>query len=543
MTISLPLFTQIERNTAWGSSISIVDDEGTERRLVSDLLSQGESMATTLQASGIEPGTRVGAVARTSFDFIVALLAAWRAGCTFVPLPPPLGSSGGDSWGVSLASRVRQAGLHAVLGGPNERLPDLPTRVLRIHSRPGSTEPSTTDPGCALIQFSSGTTDRARGVLLSAHALKCQISALHQRFRLEGSSGDRMVSWLPLNHDLGFVSYLLRPLMEGIDVALMPPRYFLKDPSHWLRLISGHEGVYSAAPNFAFALAAKALRRARNGEFDLSGWRHASIGGEPVDVQVLTAFAAIAERFGLGPHVLSPGYGLAEAVCVVTVGSSELPYRVDTVDRGALSEGVAQMAQRGQAVGTSQLVSVGVPLPGTEVRIDVGSGPEELERVVGEIRVKAPFLMTGYLDDLAATTQALQGGWLRTGDLGYIADGELFVTGRSKDVIVIRGRNLYAEDVERLIHGISGVRPGAVVALSVSDGPPESLLIAAESALTDPRERIDCQKAIERRVWTETGVAPRSVLLLPPGSLPKTSSGKLQRKRAAAMISGGKCGG
>lgn len=540
----LNLLTKIESHSARGTSIEIVRAEGTERRTVSDLLDAADSCAADLWSVGIEPGARVGAVATTTFDFIVALLATWRVGCTFVPLPPP-GLGDPSRWHLLLEARLRDAEVAVVVAGKDEGLPPVDAPLMRL-GRTGAIAAPGLDLAApsgqeqeAVIQFSSGTTGSARGVVLSHQALIAQLDALQARFGLSGSKGDHLVSWLPFNHDLGFISYLLRPLAAGVNLSLLPTRDFVRDPVQWFRSISKYERVHSAAPNFAFALVSGVLRKASRSDFDLSVWHHASVGGEPVDADVLSSFQDAAGRFRFDPFALSPGYGLAEAVCVVTVSEPNRPHRVDLVDRKVLSDGFAAIPQDSSAPGTARFVSVGVPLKGTEVSIDDGSGSPTPDRTIGEIRVRAPFLMTGYLNDPSATAHALADGWLRTGDLGYVHEGELFITGRSKDIVVVNGRNLHAEDVERLVHQVTGIRKGGVVAFSSLGGKTEALVIAAESPLSDQVERSRCRASIQRQVWRETGVTPERVVLLQPGSLPKTSSGKLQRHRAASLIRDG----
>ena len=530
------LLGMMEAASDSGAVLEIIDSEGSQIRRYSDLLASGERCAAMLADVGVAPGSRIGAIANTSFDFVVALLGTWYAGCAFVPLPPPTRTSG-SRWRSELSGRLERIGIDRVLLGEDDRTADLGGKEVRLsaESREKDSQPAPADPAHpALIQFSSGTTGRARAAALSHQALAANFRAKMERIRSLGPDL-HAVSWLPLYHDLGLIIYLLHPLASGMSVTLLATDLFVRDPLSWLRLIGERNAALSSAPNFAYGLAARRLASASPDEFDLSSWRHATLGGEFIDPAVLTSFEEQARRFGFPDGALAPGYGLAEATCTVTVLPPGERYVIDEVDRRALTTGRAEPATSSSTRRTS-FVSVGPPLIDTQIRINGGSEGAAPDRHIGEILIKAPYLMSGYLDDPAATAAVLDDGWLRTGDLGYLVGDDLFVTGRLKDVVVVRGQNFHAEDVERVLQQVPGVRAGGVAILPGSQRSDETFLVAAESRLVDEHERSACRREIERRVWAEIGVAPGRVLLVPPGSLPKTSSGKLRRQHAAELV-------
>jgi acyl-CoA synthetase (AMP-forming)/AMP-acid ligase II len=338
------------------------------------------------------------------------------------------------------------------------------------------------------------------------------------------------VSWLPLYHDMGLIGCILPALERPGQLTLIPPEEFIVRPALWLQAISRYRATLSAAPNFAYALCTRKVRDEEMDGVDLSSWQVAINGAETVVPEVIRAFAGRFARWGFRPAAMTPVYGLSEAALAVTFSDPWQPCRSRHFDRAALAAGRAVPADTGL-----ELVSVGRPLPGFEVAIADGRPGRLDDGQVGRVLVRGPSLMAGYLHQDEATARTLRDGWLDTGDRGFLLDGELHLTGRDKDVLIVNGQNHAPEELERATESLAGVRAGCAVAVAfrpegaVTD---EVLLLveAARDAAVDDRAGLARQCA--ERVLAATGVAPARVELLPPGTLPRTSSGKLRRQEA-----------
>jgi fatty-acyl-CoA synthase len=339
---------------------------------------------------------------------------------------------------------------------------------------------------------------------------------------------DRAISWLPLYHDMGLIGLLMAPMLHGFELVLGAPQDFLARPACWLEWISEFRGTITAGPNFSYALAARALRRA--GDIDLSSWRLALNGAETVDPSAVEAFCAAAEPFGFDARAAYPVFGMAEATLAVTFPAVGAGMTVDAVDRHALEHDHRAVPDTSGANGPSvrRLAMLGRPLDGFELRIvEPGSGTVLGEREVGELELRSPSVTPGYYRNAEATAATFDDDWLRTGDLAYLVDGQLVVCGRQKDVIIVGGRNVFPEDVERAAASVEGVRAGNVIAFgSDRRRGRESIVVVAETKADQLREVHD---SVVTKVCDAVGVPPVEVVLVRPGTLPKTSSGKLQR--------------
>nr|AYM52366.1 AMP-binding protein [Hyalangium minutum] len=379
-----------------------------------------------------------------------------------------------------------------------------------------------------LIQFSSGSTVDPKPVALTHAALLAQLAALEAASPLEPGMRPVGVSWLPLYHDMGLIGCLLSALYYPGNMVLIPPEAFLVRPGLWLRALSRHKGFISPAPNFAYGLCLKRVKDEELKGVDLSAWKHALNGAEPVSVETLRRFVERFERYGFSPSALRPVYGLSEASLAVTFPPASRGPRALQVDASVL-------AREGRVVeGSRALVSVGSPVAGIEVEIRDGLGHALPERRVGRVFVRGPSVMKGYYGDAEATARALgPDGWLDTGDLGFEDAGELYLTGRAKDLVIIRGANHAPQTFEECLQAVDGVRVGCAVALGFTpeDSEDEALLILAERA----GPAVD-DAAVEERVRAAvvagTGIRPHTVRMLDPGTLPRTSSGKLRRSEA-----------
>jgi len=377
----------------------------------------------------------------------------------------------------------------------------------------------------ALVQFSSGSTVDPKPVSLSHANLVSQVDSLMVLVR--PTREDVLVSWLPLYHDMGLIGCLLGAVGYPGPLVLIPPEHFLARPALWLRAIGRHRGTISAAPHFAYAYAAERVRDADLEGLSLASWRVALDGAEPITAGALQRFSARFAPSGLDPGALIPVYGLSEASLAVTFCPAGRPPLAEALDPARLAEGEVSPGRR-------EVVSVGRPVPGAEVEVRDEAGAPLPERRLGRIHVRGPSVMQGYLGDEAATGRALRDGWLDTGDLGFHAGGELFVHGRVKDLVIVRGANHAPEEFESALGAIPGLRPGCAVALGYlpPDGEGEELLVLAERSRDAAGRSEALEDAIRAAVLARTGVRVHAVGLLEPGTLPRTSSGKMRRAEA-----------
>jgi acyl-CoA synthetase (AMP-forming)/AMP-acid ligase II len=502
-----------------------------------------------MQAYGVGPGDRVALVLPTSIEFFDAFFGVLLAGAVPVPLYPPVRLGRLDEYAKRTARMLELVRARLVItGGRVRRLlgqaveparPRLGCATLDELPR-GSARPAAVGWGdLALVQFSSGTTVDPKPVALSQRAVVAQTVRLNRFWpQPDDRTVDSGVSWLPLYHDMGLIGCVFPALEHPGTLTLIPPELFVARPAVWLRPISRSGGTLSPAPNFAYGLCVDRVRDEELAGVDLSRWRVALNGAEPVAPRVLREFADRFARWGFRPEAMTPVYGLSEAALAVTfseIGSPPCSRRFDR-DRLAL-EGRAQEAADGV-----EMVAVGRPLPDFELRVVGADGGGLDEDRVGRILVRGPSLMDGYLDQPEATDAALRNGWLDTGDLGFIHDGQLYLTGRAKDVLILRGRNHSPHEVEDAVYSVDGVRTGCAVAVSFlsEDDVGERLLLLVEARRDLPegeysRLAADCAAAVR----AAAALDPDRVEVLAPGTLPRTSSGKLRRAEALRRWQGG----
>jgi acyl-CoA synthetase (AMP-forming)/AMP-acid ligase II len=504
----------------------------------------------SLAALGVGPGDRVALVFPTTPEFFAAFFGVLLVGAVPVPLYPPvrLGrlaeylqrTARMLEWTrakLVLADRrvARILGESVAAARPElgcRTLAELPAGRARLAS-PAQVVPA----DLALVQFSSGTTVDPKPVALSHRAILAQVAILSGFWPDTPEIRHSAVSWLPLYHDMGLIGCVFPALARDVTLTLLGPELFVARPALWLRTLSRYRATISPAPNFAYALSTARITDREMEGVDLSSWVTALDGAESVAPAVLRAFEERFARWGLRPGVLTPVYGLSEAALAVTFSDIGRPYRIGCFDREALArEGVARPAGR-EAAGR-EIVSVGRPIPGFRLRIVDATGRDLPEGRVGRIWVTGPSLMDGYLDDPPATARALHGGWLDTGDLGFLEAGELYLTGRAKDVVILRGRNHSPEEIERAIEGVPGVRAGCAVAASwlPEGGEGEVLALFVERRRGAPVEEIAAlPERCRAAVLGATGLAVDRVVTLAPGTLPRTSSGKLRRSETLRL--------
>ena len=490
-------------------------------------------MAAALQSRGVGPGRTVGILGPTSRDLVTAIQATWLAGATVAMLPLPMRLGSIDEFVDATRRRIVHADATTILIDPAlaDFVPaDIVTTTfseLRSHAvANGFVVPSVEPDSLAILQFTSGSTADPKGVMLPHRCVTANMDSIRAgaAFDLEH---DRVVSWLPLYHDMGLIGLLGVPMTTGVDLVIAGPQDFLAAPARWLDWMSTFAATVTGGPNFAYALAARALKRA--GDLDLSRWRLALNGAEPIDPASVESFLAAGAPFGLSPGAAFCVYGMAEATLAISFPEPGAGMTTDTVDRRVLeTDGYA--APRDDGDGSRRLPRLGTVLDGLELRVvDSESGARRGEREVGEIELRGNSITPGYFRNPEATAASFRDGWLRTGDLGYLVDGEVVICGRRKDVIIVGGRNVFPEDIERAAAGADGVRAGNVIAFgTIGRRGRESIVVVAETRSddggTDP-----VRSEVAARVTDAIGIPPTEIVLVAPGTLPKTSSGKLQR--------------
>lgn len=528
-------------------------EDATSSMTYAELAQRVAALAAGLSARGVAPSEPVLLVFETGFDLLVAFFACQRLRAIPVPTYPPAGLR----IDVGL-ERVSQLALRAQTRlcltsdtlAPIVR--ELSTRIAQQRAEPlrvatvselsaaaslhAEFTPAQPDD-IAFVQFTSGSTGRPKGVMLSHANLTANAHTIG--LALQITPDDVFVNWCPLYHDMGLIGNVLSSLCWQLPLALFSPMAFIREPGRWLRAIHTYRGTISTAPNFAYWLVVARVNGRRREGLDLSSWRVACNGAEPVNAQTVEAFIQTYQPYGFRPEAMFPVYGLAEASLAVAFPRLGAKPCFDRVQRSLLTRGLAQPARAEE--NAACFVGVGHAVPGHEIRV-VREGSTELvsERVVGEIEVRGPSVMLGYYDDREASAEALRGSWLRTGDLGYWADGQLFIVGRSKDVIIVRGQKVHPEDIERSLDVIDGVRTGNVVAFGVYDdeAAEDRVVVVAEQA-PGAGEASDVAQRVRDTVMRDHGVSVRDVVFVARGVVPKTTSGKRQRALCRARYLAG----
>jgi fatty-acyl-CoA synthase len=503
----------------------------------SALHDDARAMAAALQASGVAPGAHVAILGPTTRPLVTAIQATWLCGAATVMLPLPMRLASIDEFLAQTRARIRASDAALVVVDPQlaEFLEpvagDPPVVLLDALATAGRAPDAFVRPvddpdALAILQYTSGSTSDPRGVILPHRCVTANADAIVTAARLEAGV-DRGVSWLPLYHDMGLIGLLTIPMTTGMDLALAAPQDFLAAPAQWMQWCAEFGATASAGPNFAYALAARALRRLD--PVDLSAWRLALNGAEPVDPDAVERFVEAGARHGLSASAVFPAFGMAEATLAVTFPEPGSGLSVDVVDARVLENEQYAAPVAAEHGAARRLARLGRPVPGLAVRVcEPGTDRVMRDREVGEIEITGTSVTPGYYGRPDATAAAFHDGWLRTGDLGYLVEGELVVCGRIKDVIILGGRNVHPQDVERAIADVEGVRAGNVIAFGTRGRRGrESLVVVAEARAVDDQD--DVRRAVAARVRDVVGLPAEEVVLVEPGTLPKTSSGKLQR--------------
>lgn len=516
-----------------GQGLVFLDKREAETRLGwGDLYARAQAFAGGLRGRGVLPGETVAIILPTGAGFFDAFFGTLLAGAIPVPLYPPVRLGRLDEYHARTTAMLRAA--HARLLVTDDRLWRILGETVRRsdtacvrgddvvaagRASPVHTESAPTD--IAMVQFSSGTTVDPKPVALSHANVLANVKAiLGLVLEVDDHHSRAGVSWLPLYHDMGLIGCVFPALVQPGSLTLIPPELFIARPALWLRALGRTGAVVSPAPNFAYALCVDRVKDEEMDGVDLSNWRLALNGAEPVSPATLHRFVNRFARWGLRPEALTPVYGLAEASLAVTFTPPRSPFRTQRFDRGALGRGEVVVEPDGV-----ELVSVGKPLPGVEVRAPLDH--------VGPVLVKGPSVMHGYFHQPERTAATIVDGWLDTGDLGFLHDGELFVTGRAKDLLILRGRNHAPHEVEQAVDTVEGVRLGCAAAVSFlpEGGDREHLVLFVEAKDPAPGLEQRCADA----VLAATHLAVDELVLLNPGTLPRTSSGKIRRGEALRL--------
>jgi 1-acyl-sn-glycerol-3-phosphate acyltransferase len=518
------------------------EEDGEERPITYGALwDRAAAIAAGLAGGGVAAGERVALMLRTEEAFFAAFFGTLMAGAIPVPIYPPFRLDRLEEYARRQVGILRNAEASRLLtfaeaerlaGLLRARVPSLEevTSVDRlVHPDRGPAPARRLAPDdAALIQYTSGSTGDPKGVLLSHANILANIRAIGAAIAIE--PGDVGVSWLPLYHDMGLIGSWLAALHFGIPIVILSPLAFLSRPARWLWAIHAHRGTVSAAPNFAFDLCVRRIADAEIQGLDLRSWRLAFNGSEPVSPETIARFTRRFAPYGFRAAAMCPVYGLAEASVALCVPPLGRPPRVDRVDRRRFESGGEAWPAADEPAALA-FVSGGRPLPGHEVRIVDPAGRPLGERTQGRVEFRGPSVSAGYFRNPEATRAALHDGWMDSGDFGYWADGELFLTGRQKDIIIKGGRNLHPAEVEEVVGAVPGIRKGCVAAFGLPDPGlgTERLVVVAETHELEPAAHERLRAAVIERVVDALGIPPDTAVIARPGSVLKTSSGKIRR--------------
>ena len=497
-----------------------------------------------LLASGMRKGDRLAVVIAEPHEFVLTFLGAVAAGVVPVPIYPRAGFKAKNAYVETVSHIVAAAGARVLITLENTRevIEEVVAkgasleRILTVEEffrgdAPTVEWPTIEPHDLCFLQFTSGSTSMPKGVMVTHASLIANVNAFLGPAGIAKNDDDIAITWLPLYHDMGLIGFVLGTLLFDLPTVLLPTEAFARRPTMWMEAMSHYGGTITFAPNFAYSLAVKRSRDKDLEGLNLSKLRVAGCGAEPINANVMRAFA---ERFapaGFNANALMPCYGMAEATLAISFHAHGTPLIIDRVSARSMTLGQAVPAAEGEDA--LELLSCGPAFPEHSVRVVDDSGAFLGERAVGELIMQGPSVTSGYYQNPEATSAGYREGWLHTGDLGYIVDGRIYVCGRIKDLIIIRGANFYPQDIEWAVSEVPGVRRDNVVAFSVVNDGEESLVIAAEGGSADAAL---LRKTIAAKVSESCGLSIGHVAVVRVGSLPKTSSGKPQRRRTKQLF-------
>ncbi|WP_240725537.1 MULTISPECIES: fatty acyl-AMP ligase [unclassified Escherichia] len=500
---------------------------------------RAETGAKRLLSLNLKKGDRVALIAETSSGFVEAFFACQYAGLVAVPLAIPMGVGQRDSWSTKLQGLLASCQPAAIITG-DEWLPLVNAAThdnLKLHVLSHAWFKALPEADVALqrpvpddiayLQYTSGSTRFPRGVIITHREVMANLRAIsHDGIKLR--PGDRCVSWLPFYHDMGLVGFLLTPVATQLSVDYLRTQDFAMRPLQWLKLISKNHGTVSVAPPFGYELCQRRVNEKDLAELDLSCWRVAGIGAEPISAEQLHQFAECFRQVNFDDKTFMPCYGLAENALAVSFSDEASGVVVNEVDRDILEYQGKAVTPGVETRAVSTFVNCGKALPEHGIEIRNEAGIPVAERVVGHICISGPSLMSGYFGDQASQDEITATGWLDTGDLGYLLDGYLYVTGRIKDLIIIRGRNIWPQDIEYIAEQEPEIHSGDAIAFVTAQ---EKIILQIQCRISDAERRTQLIHSLAARIQSEFGVTA-AIDLLPPHSIPRTSSGKPARAEA-----------
>ena len=495
---------------------------------------------------GLKKGDRLAMVVPDGEDFVPTFLAAVWAGIVPVPLYPPLSMGKLDAYIDTLVAIMGKAKpvylvtnekVQAVIWSALSKVPSvkgvITTEELLNPAPEGASgeKADVTDDDLCFLQFTSGSTSTPKGVAVTHGSLRANAWAIMRDGLQSDTDVDVGVSWLPQYHDMGLIRIVISPMFHRVSVHFIPTLTFVRNATIWLRTIHRVKGTISFAPNFAYALTVKRAKPDQIASLDLSSMRHFGCGAEPINAATMRSFLETFSKAGLKPEALLPAYGMAEATLAISFIGADEQLTTDVIDSDAYQQdrkaepAPAEKLKNGLA---QEFVSCGKAFPRHEVGIFDEAGKRQSDRRVGEIWVRGPSICKGYYEDAEATERTFGNGWLKTGDYGYLVNGNVFITGRKKDIIIINGRNYDPQRMEWIVDDLPEVRKGSTVALSRPGTGSEELVIVLESRTQKPDE---LKELVKQKINENLQLMPADVVIAGVGTLPKTSSGKLQRAK------------
>ena len=512
--------------------------------------------AARLISAGARPGDRIALIAETSAEFVRLFFGAIYAGALPTPLPLPTSFGGRDAYVEQIRTQLLSCDPLLVLSPPGlfalvaEAAAPLDGCTAHdwaaFHALTADTVelPSATADDIAYLQYSSGSTRFPHGVAVTHRALLANLAGHATCTRVRAS--DRVVSWLPFYHDMGLVGCLLSPLANQMSADYIATEDFARRPLSWLTLVSRNEGTtLSYSPTFGYDICARRISTSIDvaERFDLSRWRVAGNGADMIRPEVMQHFVDVFDAAGFRADAFLPSYGLAEATLAVSMMPVGEGIITDLVDERVLSgegyAGVSADSAIGRPTRYRAIVNCGRALPGLTIEIRDEAGAPLADRHIGRLFVAGEGVMAGYFRDDAATAACLSDGWLDTGDMGYLADGYVYIVGRAKDMIIINGKNHWPQDIEWAIEQLPGFKAGDIAAFAITTpGGEEAPAVLVQCRTSDLAERTHLRDAIRSKVRAITGMSC-VVELVPPRTLPRTSSGKLSRSKARSQYLSG----
>ncbi len=511
------------------------------------------SRAKALQDLGLRKGDRLGLVVIEPEDFVLNFLAALRVGVVPVPLYPPMSFGALDAYAERTARVLSDAEARFVLVSSKlqnilwslvDAVPTLEKLVTveSLREVTGTPDyPEITPEDLAFLQYTSGSTSDPKGVMVTHASLIANAHGIIHEGLLLDPTVDKGVSWLPLYHDMGLIGFVIAPICHAIPVVFIPTLRFIKRPNVWMETVHRHRGTTSFGPNFAYALAARKARKSDLEKWDLSCLKVLGCGAEPIQPETMRAFTDLFHAScDLPDTAIMPAYGMAEATLAISLKTAPEHFQTVVCDAEIFQEdGKVEAPENGERT-VLEHVGCGVPFDGHEVVIMDDAGNVLGTDREGEICVRGPSVTPGYFNNPEATAHAYRDGWLHTGDLGFLHNGQVYITGRLKDLIIVNGRNVHPQAVEWAAAEVDGIRKGNVVAFSRPSATGEELVVVCETRGVEDKDALKVE--VKKQIQRELSLAAADIVFLERGTLPKTSSGKLQRRKTRQQYLNGKLG-